>query len=83
MNDTSDENSMEAPTKKTTQTLYNINIVHTLVKTTTHEQGNWIFEQSPVCNTFKMEGIGRMKEREWEMAEVCQIHYDENYAGYG
>ena len=40
MNDTSDENSMEAPTKKTTPTLYNINIVHTLVKTTTHEQGN-------------------------------------------
>ena len=26
--------------KKTTQTLYNINIVHTLVKTITHEQGN-------------------------------------------
>ncbi len=40
MNDKSDENSMDAPTKKTTQTLYNINIVHTLVKTTTHEQGN-------------------------------------------
>lgn len=39
-NDTSDENSMDTPTKKTTQTLYNINIVHTLVKTITHEQGN-------------------------------------------
>lgn len=39
-NDTSDENSMDAPTKKTTQTLYNINIVHTLVETTTNEQGN-------------------------------------------
>lgn len=26
--------------QKTIQTLYNINIVHTLVKTTTHEQGN-------------------------------------------
>lgn len=26
--------------QKTTQTLYNINIVHTLVKTITHEQGN-------------------------------------------
>ena len=40
MNDTSDENSMDAPTKKTIQTSYNINIVHTLVKTITHEQGN-------------------------------------------
>lgn len=40
INDTSDENSMDAPTKKTTQTLYNIDIVHTLVKTITHEQGN-------------------------------------------
>lgn len=37
-NDTSDENSMDAPTKKTTQTLNNI--IHTLVKTITHEQGN-------------------------------------------
>ncbi len=39
-NDTSDENSMDTPTKKTTQTLYNINIVIILVKTTIHEQGN-------------------------------------------
>ena len=39
INDMSDENSMDAPTK-TTQTLYNIDIVHTFVKTTTHEQGN-------------------------------------------
>lgn len=38
-NDTSDENSMDTPTKNNTN-IVNIDIVHTLVKTITHEQGN-------------------------------------------